>query len=224
MRAQLPTGEILAPDLPGFGREPALKAEPDLAAMAAHIAKPLEDYERIALAGFSMGGYVALAFAEQFPEQVAGLALISSQPFADSDEVRKGRRTMIERVKGEGVSAAVNAALPKMFSPGPISPELAAYPAQGAARAGVAGITWALESMARRPDRTALFEKLAVPRLLLHGTADQFIPVDRVRGLASRLAVPWVELNGVGHCTPLEKPSEVAKALRTFWAEASSNG
>src|SRR4026207_661945 len=106
-------------DLPGFGREPLLQHEPSLDAMAEHVMKTLtrKGVEKAAFAGFSMGGYVTLAIAERFPNRVAALALVNSQPFADNDEVRAGRRTMIEKVNREGIEPAVKAALQKLFAP-----------------------------------------------------------------------------------------------------------
>jgi pimeloyl-ACP methyl ester carboxylesterase len=68
--------------------------------------------------------------------------------------------------------------------------------------------------MARRPDRTAVLETLTVPVLLVHSTEDQFIPVERAHALAERLPnALYVEVAGAGHCSPLETPEIVAKAL-----------
>lgn len=207
-------------DLPGFGKEPAPAIEPNLDVMAEHVVRVLdrEKIPRAVLGGFSMGGYVALAVAEHAPQHLAGLALINSQPFADTDEVRSGRRTIIEKVRREGVEAASKAALGKMFTPGKeVSEELAAIPIRGAAQAGLEGITWALEAMARRPDRTEILRKLNVPLLIVHTAGDQFIPIQRIRDLAKNLpAARYTEIPDAGHATPLETPDAVAGALADF--------
>ncbi|MCI0366470.1 MAG: alpha/beta hydrolase, partial [Phycisphaerales bacterium] len=171
-----PDRKVIAPDLRGFGSPPGA-AEPSLDLMADDVATKFEGPAFVA--GFSMGGYVALALAERYPERIAGLALVSSQAAADADAVRDGRRAMIEKVLKQGTKAATNAALPKLFSKP--DPAWTAYPLKGAERAGVAGITWALEAMARRPDRTAVLQRLGKPILILHSTQDQFILVDRAR-------------------------------------------
>ena len=209
--------DVIAPDLRGFGQTPAGKAEPSLETMADDISQLL-DQRRVSqaiLAGFSMGGYVALAFAERHPRRLAGLGLINSQSLADTEEGRAGRRAMIEKVRREGVRAATDAALPKLFSPANAAKkELPHFAIKGAEQAGVGGITWALEAMARRPDRTALLEKLPVPLLLMHSIEDQFIPVERAHALAERLPKAlYIELSGAGHCSPLEAPELVAKGL-----------
>jgi pimeloyl-ACP methyl ester carboxylesterase len=108
--------------------------------------------------------------------------------------------------------------LPKLFAPGKHTDAgLAAHPTRGVAQAGVAGITWALEAMARRPDRTAILQKLDAPILIVHSTEDQFIPVDRIRQFAKSLPkADYVEIADAGHATPLEKPDDVAAALKNF--------
>jgi pimeloyl-ACP methyl ester carboxylesterase len=216
-----PELRVIALDLPGFGREPVLNVEPSIDAMADHIARLLdrEQIDKALVAGFSMGGYVALALTERRRTRVAGLALINSQPFADSDEVRAGRRTMVERVRKEGPQAAVAAALPKLFAPARANdPGLRAYAEDGARLAGVPGITWALEAMARRPDRTAAAAPVSL--LILHSALDLFIPVERIRNFASSLPqAVYVELPDAGHATPLEEPDAVASALSNWVAK-----
>jgi pimeloyl-ACP methyl ester carboxylesterase len=122
---------------------------------------------------------------------------------------------MIERVRREGAQAAAEAAIPKLFSRRhPAKEELAQFAVKGAEQAGVDGIAWALEAMARRPDHSSVLEKLAVPVLLLHSTEDQFIPIASARALAERMpGAITIEIEGVGHCSPLEAPELVAKGL-----------
>lgn len=211
-------GKVLTPDLPGFGDCPASKEEPALEKMAEHVRGVLdaEGIDRAVVCGFSMGGYVSLALIERYAGRVAALGLINSQPFADSDDVRAGRRTMIEKVRKEGPKAASDAALPKLFAQRNTSdPELTRFAIEGADKAGVAGITWALEAMARRPDRTQVLDQFGGPKLLVHSTEDRFIPIDKIRKLASMLTNNlYVEIPEAGHCTPLEAPEMVANAMR----------
>jgi len=206
-----PDRRFLAPDLRGFGIEVA-GAEPSVDVMAEDVGRQLPG--EAVIAGFSMGGYVALALAEKFPEVVAGLVLINSQAAADGEEARQGRRMMIEKVRKEGTRAATDGAIPKLFAKR--REELTGYALKGAERASVTGITWALEAMARRPDRTPVLQRLGKPILIVHSTEDQFIPATRARELAANLQAKYVEIDGTGHCTPLEAPDKVAAALKDF--------
>jgi len=206
-----PDRRFLTPDLRGFGVEIG-PAEPSLELMAEDVAQQLSG--EAVVAGFSMGGYVALALAEKHPELIASLALINSQAAADTDEVRQGRRMMIEKVRKEGTRAATDAATPKLFAYP--REELTLYALKGTERADVAGITWALEAMARRSDRTPVLQRLGKPILIVHSTEDKFIPVMRARDLAASVKAKYVEIEGAGHCTPLEAADKVAAAIKDF--------
>ena len=210
--------DVLTPDLPGFGGRAIGEAEPSLDRMADDLKAVLDqrDIRRAVVAGMSMGGYVALSFAERHPDRLAGLGLISSQSSADTDEARANRRAMIDKVRLEGAGVAAQAIIPKLFSRQNSSREdLTRFPIRGAERAGVEGITWALEAMARRPDRTLVLKSMRVPVLIVHGAEDQFTPAELARELAAFPAdAKFVEISQAGHGTPLEAPVRVADALK----------
>jgi pimeloyl-ACP methyl ester carboxylesterase len=209
--------QVLAPDLRGFDGRPPGPAEPSLERMGQDLKQLLDarQIEQAVVAGMSMGGYIALAFAEQNLPRLSGLALISSQAAGDTDEARANRRTMIDKVRRGGPEIAAQAAIPKMFGRRNVQrPDLGRYAEAAAKRAGTEGIAWALEAMARRPDRTEVVRQLKVPLLVLHGAEDQFVPVERARTLAGLATNSrYVEIDGVGHATPLEAPDRVAEAL-----------
>jgi len=208
--------KIIAPDLPGFGDNPVENAEPSLDLMADDIAElfELHHIDRAVVAGMSMGGYVALAFAERHKERVAGLALISTQSISDTPETQQIRRSLIEKVRHNGVNSAVDALLPKLFgAANQNSAELKRFPLQGAQNAGVEGICWALEAMARRPDRTDILRKLQIPATVIHGAEDKIVPIELARQMAQLIRdSKYVEFPG-GHASPLEAPEAVADAL-----------
>jgi len=210
--------KVIALDLPGFGKTPLPAGEaPSLEFMADFIAHLIGENhaEKAVLAGMSMGGYVALAFAERHADRLAGLGLVSTQAGADTPETRKARKEMIEKIRTGGPSVAVDALLPKMFAAEePRNPELKEYPQRAAQKAGADGLCWALEAMANRPDRTAVVKNLSVPVLVAHGTNDRIIPFAKARELAESCANPiFVEVAAAGHATPLEGPDTVATGL-----------
>lgn len=218
----LPSGvEAVAPDLPGFGGRAVLSCEPSLDAMAEDLLAALSQrgVEKAAVAGMSMGGYVALALAERAPERVTGLALVDSRPQADTEEARAGRRRLIERVRAageeEGPTLAADGAIPRLFATGR-EEDFARFAREGAKKAGVSGICWALEAMARRPDRTHVMKGLVergVPVRVVHGTEDRFVPIEDARAFARETGAELVEIPGAGHSSPIEAPERVAEAL-----------
>ncbi len=209
--------KVFAPDLPGFGDNPVEIAEPSIDQMADDIAElfELHNLTQAVVAGMSMGGYVALSFAQRHKERLAGLALISTQANADLPENQRARRELIEKVRHDGPTRASEAILPRLFSAANRdNPALAQFAIEGSKRAGVEGICWALEAMARRPDRNAVLKSLTVPASVIHGAEDQIVPAERARTMAQWIPnATYVEIPGAGHATPLEAGEKVAEAL-----------
>ena len=69
--------DLILPDLRGFGQSTTVETPYTISDMADDLAGLLDHLkiEKIALAGHSMGGYVALAFAKKYPQRVSGLGL-----------------------------------------------------------------------------------------------------------------------------------------------------
>ena len=77
---------------------PDCRGSESVAQMADCVRDSLRQGEN-ALAGFSLGGYVALSLAERFPDRITRLALISSTPFADDDRAKAQRLRLIEKAR-----------------------------------------------------------------------------------------------------------------------------
>lgn len=213
------THRVLVPDLRGFGQAPV---KPD-GSMEAHAADVLRMMDRVgarrfAVAGFSMGGYVALALARAAPERVAGLALLGTRPEADKPEAAAGREATARKVLDEGTKVLEDAMLGKLLT--------AAAPADAVAltRSMIAavpptGAAAALRGMGARRDQRDVLPALRVPTVVVHGTADALVPPEAGRAMAD--AVPgarFVAIEGGAHLVPLEFPREVADALAPWTA------
>lgn len=209
---------VIAPDLPGHGASPLLP-EISIAGMAAEVFRLMDGLHirRAAVAGHSMGGYVALAMAKQAAERISGLALICTQPGNDSPEARERRYALAEKVEQQGTEALVEAMLPKLFAPGESNGEsrtagmIRKAPAQGAQAA--------LKAMAVREEMYQLLPLITVPTLVLTGQEDQLIPPDRSATMAAQIKnAVLVKVAGAGHMPMLERPEMVTDALRD-WME-----
>lgn len=74
----------------------------------------------------------------------------------------------------------------------------------------VSGVTGALKAMAEREDLTSFLALFKLPLVLIHGDADELIPVDRAREIkALVLAAHLVELPGTGHMPMMEQPERI---------------
>lgn len=85
--------DLTIPDLRGMGQSDAVDKIYIIADLASDVAELLDHLkvQKAFIAGHSMGGYVALAFARAHPNRVRGLGMISSQVLADSPERKQGR-------------------------------------------------------------------------------------------------------------------------------------
>jgi pimeloyl-ACP methyl ester carboxylesterase len=84
---------VITPDLPGFGQsrsDESFTIDSQAEAVHAHLKKI--NALPCVLAGLSMGGYIALAFAQKFPTDLKGLALIDTKAAGDTPEQREGRK------------------------------------------------------------------------------------------------------------------------------------
>ena len=207
--------DLIVPDLRGFGQSDVMEADNSIVDYASDIAGLLTHLRirKAILAGHSMGGYVALAFAREYEERVAGLAMVSSQMAADTQERKDGRYATARQVLEHGVDSVVEAMAPKLSA----EPQLQEYARGLIAKQSPLGIASALQAMAERPDCTEVFAEFPFPVAIVHGDADLLIPVERARQMKAALpAAHYTELPGAGHLPMMEKPEAVAGALKSF--------
>ena len=177
--------------------------------------------DQAVVAGCSMGGYAAFAFARRHPRRLAGLVLQDTRAGADTAEARANRATLAGKVLADGATAAVEAFLPKLV--GETShrerPALVASVRERILAASPRGIANALHGLAARPDSRETLPKISVPTLVLVGEEDVLTPPEEATAMAA--AIPGARLEVIpqaGHLANLENPDAVNAALRAFLA------
>lgn len=211
--------------------DPSLSAEyavvsPDLAHIATHctideyaeiVAKHLRaeagENGRVVLIGHSMGGYMALAFAEKYPQMVAGLVLFHSTAYADTDERKEQRRQTIASLNAEGSKPFIEKTLPKMVAPDFPAEQLNPY-IDRYRKLPADALAAGMEAIMGRPDRTHVLRDAPFPVLLVLGKQDQLIPYDitaQLADLSGRISVTSIEQ--AGHLSMVEQPDEAARVL-----------
>ncbi len=207
------TFDLILPDLRGFGESTVLDSFYAMEDYASDIAGLLDrlGIQNAAIAGHSMGGYIALAFVRLFPGRVRGLGLVSSQAAADSPERKEGRYKSAAEVADKGIGSVVEAMAPKFTS----DKKLQAFARQSMERQQPAAYIGALKAMAERIDSTSLLSSFTFPVVLIHGDADQLIPIDRAREVKAALPqAHLVEISGAGHMPMMENSEKTAEALK----------
>ncbi|MFJ6513909.1 alpha/beta fold hydrolase [Streptomyces sp. NPDC091406] len=220
---------VLTPDQRGFGATPLGDEPPSLDTVADDLARTLDQHgiERAALAGSSMGGYVAMAFLRRHPHRVAGLALMSARATADRPEAVAQRLRFAEIVQdGKAGHALVERVTPAMLgaTTRQRSPQLLARVLADARRADPAAVAWAQRAIAARPDSTDTLRAARVPATVIAGAQDELVAADESRYVAEIL--PYARLITVaeaGHLQPLEAPGAVDAALRHLLAEIAES-
>ncbi len=207
VRAALPVG-IASTAL----ENPAIE---DIDAIAAGILAKAPP--RFALAGFSFGGYVALAIAAQAMNRIERLALIATGSNADSPEAAASRRRLIAiaQTDYESVDARMTKFLlhpERVEDPGIREKRLRMSRDYGAARF----IAQQRAAMAR-PTRESVLASIRVPTLIAVGREDRITPLAQHEEMARRVpAAELVVFERCGHLAPLEAPVALARAL-TNW-------
>lgn len=205
--------DLIIPDLRGFGASDAMAADRSMIEYASDLAGLLEllRIRKAHVVGHSMGGYVALAFAREFASKVAGLGLVSSQASADTPERKAARQATARQVMEQGVEEIAEGMAPKLSPDAGVQARVRHI----MARQRPLGLSVALDAMAGRLDSTDVLRSFKPPVVIVHGEADQLIPVDRAREMQSLVpAAHYLELPGGGHMPMMENPPAVSEALR----------
>lgn len=207
------TFDILLPDLRGFGESTTVESFYSMEDYATDIAGLLDQLgiQKAAIAGHSMGGYIALAFVRLFPERVQGLGLVASQVVADTEERKQGRYKSAAEVAEHGIGSVVETMTPK-FTP---DERLQSYARASMERQQPAAYIGALKAMAERVDSTHLLPSFNFPVVIVHGDADALVPIDRAREVQAVLPQAHLtEISGAGHMPMMEDKQKTAEALK----------
>ncbi|NOY38007.1 MAG: alpha/beta hydrolase [Chlorobi bacterium] len=220
---QLLSGQykLLIPDLPGHGRSDRIDEKQTMDMLADHIHNWLNESgtKKVLMAGHSLGGYVALAYAGRYPGELAGLCLFHSHPYADTDETRNNRKREISLVNEGKKHLIVNTNIPKAFAPGNVSrmKKNVEFAKTIARRTPDEGIVAMLRGMMERPDRSRIFFKPDIPTLWILGKKDQYIPYSKMLGnIPEKTPLKVRVLPLSGHMGFMEEPDLAAHYIRDF--------
>lgn len=211
---------VITIDLPGHGYSECFSEEHTMELMARTVKAVLDDadVEQCVMVGHSMGGYVALAFADLFPHHLRGLGLINSHALADTQEAIERRLDVCEQVVKNRASHIVGF-IPPLFDPSKrvaLAQEIKDIQDQ-CLETKEESIIAAQCGMASRPSRTHVLQELEVPILFVIGKNDPRIPAELA--LSQAMLAQHAEillLDNVAHMAHLEEREYVKPRLRSF--------
>jgi len=174
---------------------------------------------RFAVAGLSMGGYVAQEIMRQEPERVSHLGLLDTNARADLPEQSANRKTLMAEAEAGRFAEIAPKLLPKLVNAKHAQiPAIADVVVQMAERVGKDGFLHQQRAIMSRVDGRGDLAKIQCPTLVLCGAEDELTPLkvheeiaDAIGANASLVMVP-----DSGHLSTLEQPDAVTTAMRAW--------
>lgn len=215
------TNRVIAPDLRGFGESDHPDDIYTMTQYAADIIALLDllQIKKAVIGGLSMGGYVALAIAEQFPERMEGLILSNTRSAKDTAAVRQNRYNTIEKINYDGTEFLVEDMVQKVLSKKTLNQNsgVVEFVENMMRRQDAVGMKGALAGMAQRKDRTFILNTIQVPVIVINGKKDSLISVIEAKRMVRELSVGHLEvIPGSGHLSNLEQPEKYNDILKRF--------
>ena len=212
------SNRVIAIDLLGHGETECLGYIHTMEQMAEAVDFVLEHLKisKSIFIGHSMGGYVALAYAELFKDKVISVCLMNSTSMADSDERKKNRDRAIEAVK-QNSKTFVSMAVANLFAEynrEKFSDKIEEVKKE-ALKIPVQGIIAALEGMKIRKDRTDFWRESKFKKLMILGKNDPVLEYDKISIEAENAGVENVVFSD-GHMSHIENFNELAYNLMRF--------
>jgi pimeloyl-ACP methyl ester carboxylesterase len=207
---------LIIPDLPGHGNSPLIQYINNmefLADMVNRICLSLGiDY--LSMAGHSMGGYVALAYAQKYPMAIEKLFLINSHPFADSMIRVLARDRETDMLIQGKKHLLIMPSIKNMF----MNPEEATVrnkveqAVKIALEQPVEGMIADLAGMMVRHDTSLVFKKPRFEIQVIVGKNDSKYPFEKME-LLPHDKFGYTVIDDCGHISVLEKPDEIAEIM-----------
>jgi len=206
---------IIAPSLPGFGGTAVPRGDASMDDYADSVAAAMDaaKIERAAVAGLSLGGYVAFALWRRHRDRIERLFLADTRAEADTDDARDKRLRLAALIREHGIEALLKTPPPWLRKGSPFwDPVLKLIRGQtpdGVAQGSIA--------MAHRPDSRPDLPTIDVPTAVVVGDEDEITPLELAKAMSD--AIPNATLSiipGAGHLANLEAPTAFETALRVW--------
>ena len=186
--------------------------------MAASVLRD-SPWKEFALAGLSMGGYVAQEIVRQAPQRVKKLALLDTRSRGELPEETERRRALMQLAQsGRNFTPVTTRMLPLMLHESRVrDAALVKIIREMAERTGIEAYLRQQEAIIARPDYRSMLPSVACPTLVLCGREDKLTPLHNSEEMAA--AIPDAKLVVVeecGHMSTLERPEAVNAAMREW--------
>jgi pimeloyl-ACP methyl ester carboxylesterase len=175
---------------------------------------------QFAMAGLSMGGYVALEIMRQAPERVLKLCLMDTSARPDTDEQKSRRRLLLAMAAKGQFRGVTPRLLPMLIHPDRIDDvELTDIITAMAERMGREAFQNQQTATMNRIDSRPTLKTIKCPTKVIVGRQDALTPPDILREIAENVAGATFDIiEDSGHLPPLEKPEQIDKLMQQWLA------
>ena len=213
--------DIITYDLRGHGESEATGGTYSMELLADDLKGLLDalGLGQVVVGGFSMGGYVALAFYKKYPESVQKLLLLDTRHQGDSEQAAQGREQLAQTVERDGIAGLADSLPARMLTAATVSnrPEIVAKARDMILTASPQGVAGAARGMAVRADQTSLLANINVKTLVLVGEEDGITPPADAEQMATTIPdAKLVQLAGAAHLSNMEAAHEFSEAIHDF--------
>ncbi len=235
---------LIVPDLPGSGKsslmslelvvrslESVSKTNPDSRLLTPdyisiidyadciHALLSQEKISSCTMLGHSMGGYITLAFAKKYPDQLQAFGLVHSTAFTDSDEKKKNRERGIALMEEYGAYSFLKTTIPNLF--GAVfkekHPEKVEQLILASQQFSKEALQQYYRAMMYRPDATDVLKSNRLPILFVIGTEDVAAPMDDMLQQSRLPLNPYIHvLQNIGHMGMWEATDHMNELLLAF--------
>lgn len=212
--------KVIIPDIPGSGKSELL-SEGSMETYAAALDQVIieEKLSSFVMIGHSMGGYIALAYAETYGSKLTGLGLFHSSGYADDEEKVETRQKGIRFIRDNGAAKFLEQTIPGLFSektktenPALVQEIISRY-----TNFEAESLVQYYESMIARPDRTKVLADSKVPVLFILGKFDNAVPLNKGLEQTHLPDICYIHIcKHSGHMGMLEETSESNEVLKSF--------
>lgn len=211
----LKKNQIITIDLPGHGKSACISEIHTMELMAEVVNFVLEELNILSanFIGHSMGGYVALAFAEKYESKIDKLVLLNSTPASDSPSRKKNRESALV-VINKNPSLFLTLAIKSLFAEKTqkqfeaeirkLINEALLFP--------VEGITAAIKGMKNRKDRTSILKHFKGEKYMICGAEDPILSFSELKQLAIKSKTTLKKVKS-SHMSLTENIEEIVKIM-----------
>ena len=174
--------------------------------------------DRFALAGLSMGGYVALEVMRQAPERVLKLAIFNSTARPDTLDQQERRRLLLSMSRSGKFKGVTPRLLPLLVHPARLEDEVLTHLVTSMAeRVGQKAFQNQQTAILQRIDSRPFLKDISCPSLVVAGRQDHVSPMEVMQEIAEGIAGARFEIiEHCGHLSPLEHPQTVNRLMREW--------